>query len=92
MQARLAPQTARLVRLALITMAVVVVVLLLTTFPALATEGGEVEKVGLPQTPHDQVGLIILGGAGLAALAAGVNVWRQLRGERPQADGKIRWR
>lgn len=59
---------------------------------ATAAEGGEPEKVALPENPHDQVGLIILAASGLAVLMGGVNAWRQLRGERPQADGKIRWR
>lgn len=92
MHARFAPHSIRRLRVVLSTAALVVVMLLISTMPALATEGGGGEKVGLPTTPHDQVGLIILGGVGLAALAAGVNIWRQLRGERPQADGKIRWR
>ncbi len=92
MYARLTTGNTRHLRWMLTVLTVTLLLVVLATFPSLATEGGGTEKVGLPTTPHDQVGLIILGGVGLAALAAGVNIWRQLRGERPQADGKIRWR
>lgn len=54
-----------------------------------AEEGG---KITFPSNPHDQFGLVLFGLMGLAALAAGANALVQLRGKRPQADGKIRWR
>lgn len=64
--------------------------------PAMATEsapaGEENGKVSLPQTAHDRVGLIILGISGVLALGALANASRQLKGSRPQADGRIRWR
>lgn len=55
---------------------------------------GEAEntKLTISDNPHDQFGLILFGLMGLAALAMGANAVKQLRGERPQADGKIRWR
>ena len=78
-------------------LATVAAVLALSVGPALATESAPAGeegsgKVGLPQTAHDQVGLVILGISGVFALGAGINAVRQLRGSRPQADGRIRWR
>lgn len=80
-------------------------VLLLATFatlfalavgPAVATEAGstgeESGKIEFPDNSHDRVGLIILGISGLFVLGAGANAVRQLKGSRPQADGRIRWR
>ncbi len=80
-------------------------VLLLATFatlfalavgPAVATESGaggeESGKITFPDNSHDRVGLIILGISGLFVLGAGVNAVRQLKGSRPQTDGRIRWR
>ena len=64
--------------------------------PAMATESapaGETDgKVSLPETAHDRVGLIILGISGVLALGALANASKQLKGSRPQADGRIRWR
>ena len=72
---------------------------LLLAAPGMATEAtveeGAAEDGGqitFPSNPHDQFGLILFGLMGLAALAAGANALVQLRGKRPQADGKIRWR
>lgn len=66
--------------------------------PAVAADpapaGGEESsgKIEFPDNSHDRVGLIILGISGLFALGAGANAVRQLKGSRPQADGRIRWR
>lgn len=65
--------------------------------PAMATESAPAGeegngKVSLPQTSHDRVGLIILGVSGVFALGALANASKQLKGSRPQADGRIRWR
>ena len=64
--------------------------------PAMATEsapaGEENGKVSLPETSHDRVGLIILAVTGVFALGALANASKQLKGSRPQADGRIRWR
>lgn len=88
-------------RLATIALLIVLATTLTTLFagPSFATEGGgdapageDDGKIGLPQTEHDQVGLILLGITGLFVLAAGANAVKQYRGTRPQADGKIRWR
>ena len=72
---------------------------LLVAGPGMATEAtveeGAVEesgKITFPSNPHDQFGLVLFGLMGVAALAAGANALVQLRGKRPQADGKIRWR
>ena len=82
-------------RTLVLTLSTLVTLCALTVGPALATESGSGEgsgKVPLPQNSHDQVGLIILGICGLFAVAAGINALRQLKGTRPQADGRIRWR
>lgn len=65
--------------------------------PAVATESapaGEDSsgKVEFPDNAHDRVGLIILGISGVFVLGAAANAARQLKGSRPQADGRIRWR
>lgn len=78
-------------------LATVATVLTLAVGPAMAAaEGGgtgeENGKIGLPQTQHDQVGLIILGAVGVFALAGLANAAKQLKGSRPQTDGRIRWR
>lgn len=72
-------------------------VLTLAVVPAVAaSEGGgtgeENGKISLPQTQHDQVGLILLGVVGVFALAGLANAAKQLKGSRPQTDGRIRWR
>lgn len=86
-------------RIVMWAMAVATVVALLIATPSLATEAGADEgaaeeggKITFPSNPHDQFGLVIFGLMGVAALAAGANALMQLRGGRPQADGKIRWR
>lgn len=64
--------------------------------PAVATEsapaGEESGKIEFPDNSHDRVGLIILGISGVFVLGALANATRQLKGSRPQADGRIRWR
>lgn len=72
-----------------------VAALTLLAGPALATEGGghgEREKITMPESERDRVGLILLGLTGLGALLALENARRQLKGERDQATGKWRWR
>ena len=57
-----------------------------------APAGSEGGRRPIADTPRDQLGLILLGallaGGGLAV----ANARRQLRGERPAADGQFRWR
>lgn len=94
--ATLPPMNARL-RTSVLLLATLATLFALAVGPAMATESGggggeETGKVSLPSDPHDQVGLIILGVCGVFALAAGVNGVKQLKGNRPQADGRIRWR
>lgn len=95
--ATIRPMNARL-RTFVLLLATVATLFTLALGPAMATEsgpagGGEEDgKVSLPSDPHDQVGLIILGVVGVFALGAGINAVRQLKGTRPQADGRIRWR
>jgi hypothetical protein len=72
-------------------LATVALSLVLTALPALATEGAP-EKITLPETEHDRVGLIILGACAVFVLFALVNARKQLKGERQQADGEFRWR
>lgn len=64
--------------------------------PAMATEsapaGEESGKITLPETSHDRVGLILLGVFVVMGLGGLANASRQLKGQRPQADGRIRWR
>lgn len=84
-------------RLAFTLLATVATTLALTVGPALATEsapagGEEGGKIPLPQTAHDRVGLIVLVIVGVFALGALLNAAKQLKGSRPQADGRIRWR
>lgn len=66
---------------------------------ALAMEepaGGEAEEGSgrrpVAETPRDQLGLIVLGALAAAAALGLGNARRQLRGERPKADGQFRWR
>lgn len=95
--ATLPPMNARL-RTFVLLLATVATLFTLALGPAVATEsapaGGPENdgKVDLPSNAHDQVGLIILGVCGVFALGAGINAVRQLKGTRPQADGRIRWR
>jgi hypothetical protein len=93
--ASLRRMNARLKTLALL-VATVATLMALTVGPAMATEEAPADegsgKITFPETPRDQVGLVILGVTALAALAALGNAAKQLRGERPQADGRIRWR
>lgn len=84
-------------RTAFLLLAALATVFTLAVGPAVATEsapaGGDGDgKVGLPQTQHDQLGLILLGLTGLAVLGAGVNAVQQLKGRRPQTEGRFRWR
>lgn len=71
--------------------ALTVTAALLAAGPALATEE-PVEKIQFPQTARDRVGLIILGVTALGAALMVMNAVKQLRGERPKASGKWRWR
>lgn len=94
--ATIPPMNARLRTLVLL-VATVATLFALAVGPALATEsapagGEESGKVALPDTQHDRVGLIILGVTAALALGAGANAIKQLKGQRPQADGRIRWR
>ena len=80
-------------RTLVLTLTTVLTLFVLAVGPALATESGSGDgKVPLPSDPHDQFGLIILGICGLFVVAAAINAVRQLKGSRPQADGRIRWR
>lgn len=87
--------TARLRTLVLL-LATLATLFALAVGPAVAADsapaGEESGKVSLPQTAHDRVGLIILGVSGVFALGALANAAKQLKGSRPQADGRIRWR
>lgn len=80
----------------LLAVATALALAVLAVGPALATEaepaGDENGKVSLPSDPHDQLGLILLGLTGVAVVLALGNAAKQLRGQRPQADGRIRWR
>ena len=78
-------------------MATVATLFALAVGPAMATEsapagGEEGGKISMPETAHDRVGLIILGVSGVFVLGALLNANKQLRGTRPQSDGRIRWR
>lgn len=80
-------------RTLVLTLTTVVTLFALAVGPALATESGSGDgKVPLPSNAHDQVGLIVLGICGVFVVAGAINAVRQLRGSRPQADGRIRWR
>ncbi len=94
---RSGPMNARL-RTFVLLLATLATLFALAVGPALATEsapaggGEEGGKVSMPETAHDRVGLIILGISGVFALGALANANKQLRGTRPQSDGRIRWR
>lgn len=71
--------------------ALTVTALALTIGPALATEEPP-EKIQLPETARDRVGLIILAATALGVGLMIMNAYKQLRGDRPKASGKWRWR
>lgn len=79
------------VRTTLVLALTVLVSALVVAGPAFAASG-EHEKIPLPETQRDLVGLVILGLTGLAFLAGAYNAFRQLKGEREQASGEYRWR
>jgi hypothetical protein len=83
-------------RTLLLLLATVATLFTLAAGPVMATEsapaGEESGKVSLPQTSHDRVGLIILGVGAVFVVGALANAAKQLKGSRPQADGRIRWR
>lgn len=54
-----------------------------------AEEGG---KLTISDNPHDQFGLVLFALGGLAGAAMLANAVKQLKGQRPAADGRIRWR
>lgn len=67
------------------------VVFLLVSVPAFATESGP-KKYTLPESTHDAVGIFLIA-ISLIGLAFGLdNARRQLKGERGQSDGKWRYR
>lgn len=59
--------------------------------PAWAAEGGG-EKIQLPSTPRDRVGVFLIGFMVIAGLLGLWNARKQLRGDRKQASGEFRWR
>lgn len=97
---RFSPATIRAMnarfRTLVLLLATLATVFALAVGPAVATEsapGGEDSgKVSLPSNQHDMVGLILLGITGLFVVGAGLNAVAQLKGRRPQATGRIRWR
>jgi hypothetical protein len=52
----------------------------------------ERERRPIAQTPRDQLGLVLYGFLAFTVLAGGATLRRQLKGERPTADGEFRWR
>ncbi len=62
------------------------------TGPAVLAAGAEHERRPIAPTQRDQLGLVLYGLMGLAVVAGGLTLRRQLRGERPQSDGEFRWR
>lgn len=68
-----------------------IVVGLLLAVPAWAAEGGG-EKIQLPSTPRDRVGVFLIAFMVLAGLLGLWNARKQLRGDRKQASGEFRWR
>ncbi|MDX1658459.1 MAG: hypothetical protein R3343_06535 [Nitriliruptorales bacterium] len=92
----------RLLTRAAVLLSALAVAVLLSLSPALATESGdgsggggggeEREKIELPSSPRDQVGLVLIVLMGLGGLLAADNMRRQLKGERKQATGEWRWR
>lgn len=72
--------------------ATTVLLVLGTALPVLAAETPTEKSQLIVRSPHHIVGsFILLAVVVMAALAIG-NAYRQLRGERGQADGKFRWR
>lgn len=92
------PSSGRHRRLVAVVLALATALTLALATPSLATEGAQGAegegngKITMPSNPHDQFGLVLFALMGVGAAAAGINAVIQLRGRRPQADGKIRWR
>lgn len=76
----------------LLLLATTVLTLLVTALPVLATEAPDQKSQLITRSPHHVVGSFILAVGVLFILMALANAYRQLRGERSQADGKFRWR
>ena len=60
------------------------------TVAVLAAE--ERERRPIAPTQRDQLGLVLYGLMALATVAGVATLRRQLKGERPQSDGEVRWR
>jgi hypothetical protein len=52
----------------------------------------EDDKIQLPESSHDRVGLILLIVSGLGGLLVADNIRRRLKGEGEKATGEFRWR
>jgi len=92
---------ARTLGLALCAAVLALVTVVALAGPVLATEDAsgpvtlaaeERERRPIAPTQRDQLGLVLYGLMGLAVLAGGATLRRQLKGERPQTDGEFRWR
>jgi hypothetical protein len=90
------PSRAALLLASLLTALVVVTTL---SGPALAEDADRVvvaaeerERRPIAASPRDQLGLVLYGFLALTVLAGGATLRRQLKGERPTADGEFRWR
>jgi len=88
--------------LSLVAALTAVVIVIGTSAPASAATGEDAGSVQLAAeererrpiapTQRDQLGLILYGLMGFAAVAGFATLRRQLKGERPQSDGEFRWR
>ncbi len=76
----------------LILLATTVLTLLATALPVLAAETPDQKSQLITRSPHHVVGSFILAVGVLFVVLAIANAYRQLRGDRSQADGKFRWR
>ncbi len=73
--------------------ALVLMTMVISAMPALATEGAEEGKSQLiTRSLHHKVGAVILFVFAMLAVFAFANAVQQLRGKRDQADGRFRWR
>lgn len=80
-----------MLRRVLLSVVAMVAVMALTVGPVYAA-AAEHERTPLVENQRDALGLVLIASLVVMGGAAFANSRRQMKGERPQASGKFRWR